>query len=42
MKFTEIDRGNKRRETTELHLQKQVIKGPTDISASDSHQKNVA
>lgn len=41
MKFTEIDRGNKRRETTEMHLQNQVIKCPTDISESDSHQSLV-
>lgn len=39
MKFITIDGENKRRETTEMHLQKQVIKCPTDISASDSHQK---
>lgn len=42
MKFSETDGGNKRRETTEMHLQKQVIKCPTDISVSDSHQKKVA
>lgn len=41
MKFSEIDRGNKRRETTEMHLQKQVIKCPTDIGASGSHQSLV-
>lgn len=38
MKLTEIDGGNKRRETTEMHLQKQIIKCPADIGASDSRQ----
>ena len=41
MKLTEIDRGNKRRETTEMHLQKQIIKCPADIGASDSRQSVV-
>lgn len=40
MKLTEIDRGNKRREATEMHLQK-IIKCPADIGASDSHQSLV-
>lgn len=41
MKLTEIDRGNKRRETTEMHLQKQISKCPADIGASDSRQSLV-
>lgn len=40
MKLTEIDRGNKRREATEMHLQK-IIKCPADIGASDSRQSLV-
>jgi len=40
MKLAEIDRGNKRRETTEMHLQK-IIKRPADIGASDSRQSLV-
>lgn len=41
MKFTETDSGNKRKITTEMHLQKQIIKCPADIGASDSHQSSV-
>lgn len=41
LKLTETDGGNIRRETTEMHLQKQIIKCSGDIGESDSHQSLV-
>lgn len=41
MKLTETDGGNKRSETAETHLQRQIIKCPADIGASDSRQSLV-
>lgn len=41
MTLTETDGGNKRSETTEMHLQKQIIQCPADIGASDSRQSLV-
>lgn len=41
LKLTETDGGNIRRVTTEMRLQKQIIKCSGDIGASDSRQSLV-